>query len=502
MTRIYRLGGILATSTWRADALCVSYDRFPLTRVDHFHSHHPFLPPHLVPRDQLLPSHTLRHPQPPTCIHHTNIGLQYQVRVVPQEKTPPCHCVHIVASVTAHALASLNAAGQGGAAIHLENGSEAGVLGSDEHKAAGDGWQEFKKGIVHIPDLFFHTLLYAPLPFLATTASVTWRLKANVHRPGIFTPKLSASCEIILVASPNEDREDTAGVAIERTWGDQIRYTLSVSGQMFPIGGSIPITLSFLPMAKVKIYKISVHLEEQVMFLTFESMFRRRIDAGQRFELLSLESKDKNSPLLPHSQTVTDSPLYALLGSSDLLPSELAANLMGPGPWTLQMDLKVPNGFRTLHCSNKNRRAPIQISHILKIVTRVERGDDKQMDPKTGKRKRFDVILRVPVHILSSLASAQHVALPCYTETPDAPSPPPAPRVSWGRGRRHSLPYSRHTFAPESLITAGPLEPFIFPEGPSHEVDAQYERSAIFERLITGQQSEAGVVPPAYSPTL
>ncbi|KAH9050986.1 hypothetical protein EDB83DRAFT_2399575 [Lactarius deliciosus] len=378
-------------------------------------------------------------------------------------------------------------------------GSEAGVLGSDEHKDAGDGWQEFKKGLYTFP-ISFSIPSYMPPTLSCDYGSVTWYLKANVHRPGIFTPKLSTSCEVILVASPNEDREDGAGIAIERTWGDQLRYTLSVSGQMFPIGGSIPITLSFLPLAKVKIYKISVHLEEQVMFFTFESMFRR-IDAGRRFELLSLESKDKNSPLLPYSQTVTDSPLYALLGSSDLLPSELAANLMGPGPWTLQMDLKVPNGSKTLHFSNKNRRGPIQISHTLKIVTRVERGDDKQMDPKTGKRKRVDVILRVPVHILSSLASAQHVALPRYTETQDAPSPPPAPRVSWGRGRRYSLPHSRHTFAPESLITAGPLESFVFPEGPSREVDAQYERSAIFERLITGQQSEAGVVPPAYSPT-
>jgi hypothetical protein len=34
-------------------------------------------------------------------------------------------------------------------------------------------------------------------------------------------------------------------------------------------------------------------------------------------------------------------------------------------------------------------------------MIRVERGDDEQLDPKTGKRKRFDVILQMPVHILS-----------------------------------------------------------------------------------------------------
>ena len=91
--------------------------------------------------------------------------------------------------------------------------------------------------------------------------SVMWRLKANVHRPGAFTPKLSASREVILVASPSEDREDAEGFVTERIWDDQMRYTLSVSGRMFPIGGTIPVTLSFLPMAKVRIYNISVQLE-------------------------------------------------------------------------------------------------------------------------------------------------------------------------------------------------------------------------------------------------
>jgi hypothetical protein len=73
---------------------------------------------------------------------------------------------------------------------------------------------------------------------------------------------------------------------------------------------------------------------------------------------------------------------------------------MGAGPWTLQMALKVPG---TLHFSNQNRRGPIQISHTLTIAIQVERGDDKQMNPKTGQRKRIDVILQLPVHILSVL---------------------------------------------------------------------------------------------------
>ena len=37
----------------------------------------------------------------------------------------------------------------------------------------------------------------------------------------------------------------------------------------------------------------------------------------------------------------------------------------------------------------------------MKIVMRVERGDDTFVDLKTGKRKQFDIVVQTPVHILS-----------------------------------------------------------------------------------------------------
>lgn len=92
--------------------------------------------------------------------------------------------------------------------------------------------------------------------------SVAWTLKATVHRPGPFTPKLTASRDVVLVASPHEDdREDVDNVTIERHWEDQMQYMLSVSGRVFPIGGTVPITLTLLPMAKVKIFELTVQLD-------------------------------------------------------------------------------------------------------------------------------------------------------------------------------------------------------------------------------------------------
>jgi hypothetical protein len=81
--------------------------------------------------------------------------------------------------------------------------------------------------------------------------------------------------------------------------------------------------------------------------------------------------------------------------------SELTAKLMGLGPWTLPMALTVPSAQGTLHFSNENKRAPIEITHFLRVVVRVQRSDEREIDPLTRKPKKFDIHMQMQVHILS-----------------------------------------------------------------------------------------------------
>lgn len=130
-----------------------------------------------------------------------------------------------------------------------------------------------------------------------------------------------------------------------------------------------------------------------------------RTEAIQRHSLLSLKIDTKEGgPILPlisdDPEAFRNSPLYQVV-APDEDPSEVASSLMGLGPWTFHHDLPLPSSCDQLHFTNRNKKSNIVVSHTLKVLFRVERGDDEFVDPKTGKRKLFDIVVQTPVHILS-----------------------------------------------------------------------------------------------------
>lgn len=64
------------------------------------------------------------------------------------------------------------------------------------------------------------------------------------------------------------------------------------------------------------------------------------------------------------------------------------------GPWNLESTIQLPDCSEKLTFTTAHDRANITVSHILKIMLRVERGDDDFLDSK-GKRKLWDVIIEV-----------------------------------------------------------------------------------------------------------
>jgi hypothetical protein len=119
--------------------------------------------------------------------------------------------------------------------------------------------------------------------------------------------------------------------------------------------------------------------------------------------LLKLQNDDGTKPLLPLS---SDDPLayesspLAGIRPSGANPSEVASQLLGPGPWPLRAKLHLPSDCRLLHPTNRSRDCTIQVTHALRFTMQVSRGEER-VDPKTGKHKLFEIAVRTPVHILS-----------------------------------------------------------------------------------------------------
>ena len=92
--------------------------------------------------------------------------------------------------------------------------------------------------------------------------SVTWKLVAKVRRPGVFTSNLTTTRDVHVVSVPADaDLESTGNILIERPWDDQLQYLFKVSGKVFPIGASFNVKMMFMPLAKIRLYKLAVDIE-------------------------------------------------------------------------------------------------------------------------------------------------------------------------------------------------------------------------------------------------
>jgi arrestin-related trafficking adapter 3/6 len=118
-------------------------------------------------------------------------------------------------------------------------------------------------------------------------------------------------------------------------------------------------------------------------------------------------------PLLPILSTGSDpsseavlleyvDPPLSLLGkqSESERKAEGLAHLLNPdGPWHLHGVMRLPLTY--MHTSHKHASSFVSIKHALKVTLRVAKGSEDSVDPKTGHRKQFDIIIETPVNILS-----------------------------------------------------------------------------------------------------
>ena len=171
-----------------------------------------------------------------------------------------------------------------------------------------------------------------------------------------------------------------------------------------------PISIRLMPLLKCRVHRLTVALEEKIDYYAQDKKVTRH-ETPRKYTLLFVKQQEKLErvvPLLPiisdDPNAARDSPLAQMAAQAALNNPSLDdfdpqnedamyATLYDPlGPWHLEQSLKIPDCASTLKCTSKHERTNITVSHWLKVVIRVERGDDEALDAK-GKRKQFDIIM-------------------------------------------------------------------------------------------------------------
>ncbi|KAL1749155.1 hypothetical protein HDZ31DRAFT_79244 [Schizophyllum fasciatum] len=346
------------------------------------------------------------------------------------------------------------------------------------------GWKEFPAGTYTYPISF--TIPGNAPPSLETEfGSVVWKLNASVQRQGAFATRLHESHTVTVITCPTEDdTEDTANIIVERSWHEQLQYALTISARSFFVGATVPFSLTLLPLTKVRIHRLALFVEEQTVYLAHQDE-TARTDPVLRVPLMMIKH-EAGGPILPLDGDVRKSPLHSLAQSSADAQQEdlddLASTWTGPGPWRVSGTARVPNLLRP---TNRNRRAGVMVTHAAKFLIRVE--SDQEVDPKTGRRKLYDVTVQTPVQVFSSRCDPGALCLPQYSEGSRG-----------GREARDGRAGSDSSDVSIAAIDEVGADPRQVPSLAGGALEHLFGRNAHFERLIAGQESESGEAPPAY----
>lgn len=312
-----------------------------------------------------------------------------------------------------------------------------------------------------------------------------------------------------------------------------------------------PISVRLMPLMKCRIHRLSVTLEEKTDYYAQGRKVARH-EQPRRFPLLFIkqpEKKERIEPLLPilsddpnaarssplaelarvaYLNNPTERPEYDLeLSDRALADDNMLAGLMDPlGPWHLEQNLSVPDCAVRVRFTTKHDKTNIATTHNLKVTIRVERGDDVALDSK-GRRKQFDIIMSVvpfsymnglltnretPIKILDCRVNSAWNSLPTYSSAHPAGSLAPTNVCSI-----HNNPRKQIALAPSAASSSQPYIPGsstrptdsrvsgLVPlstvrerQPAGGEEDTLLERNIVYDRLMSGQETETGEVPPTY----
>ncbi|CBQ72208.1 conserved hypothetical protein [Sporisorium reilianum SRZ2] len=313
-----------------------------------------------------------------------------------------------------------------------------------DHKAHSDepansDSKEFKRGTYTYP-ICISLPSNLPPTLHADFGFNRYVLRANVIRAGALTPNLVAEREVNLIHAPDEDAlEETDSIVVERCWEDLLSYMVVFSGKSFPIGQQIPLWLKFVPLGKVKIYRILATLEERTDYFAKGRRVARH-EVPRKWTLMKVAHASATEPILPilsdSADALEQSPLADMAraaAASDEHDSDALPSILDPtGPWELATELSIPAcGTTRINLSTNHSKSNIAVHHLVRLSIRVGKseGDWEVWNDAVGTSSSaakttpqlYDIIIEAPITLTSSHTATEWTALPNYWSLPAEP---------------------------------------------------------------------------------
>lgn len=55
--------------------------------------------------------------------------------------------------------------------------------------------------------------------------------------------------------------DDLDTIIVQRMWEDKLSYVVHVEGTAFPIGSTIPVNITLMPLEKISLYRVSLAID-------------------------------------------------------------------------------------------------------------------------------------------------------------------------------------------------------------------------------------------------
>jgi hypothetical protein len=243
---------------------------------------------------------------------------------------------------------------------------------------------------------------------VCSSGEIKYFVVAKVLRSSRFAMNISCQREVELIRSPPNlaDMSAQGPLSISRNWDNLLRYEISSPHSYIPLGSPLPLSIKLTPLEKVCVHRVKVHIIEEVTYIS-SWVDQLKHKEPVRKVMCFYKSASGSTPT-KKKKGQPGANLLELEEGSFAGTTEFDASMARTTPSIGSQNFLRPDAvFNPL----------IHVKHRLHVSFRISK-----QESYNPRRKYYEVLVDVPIHLLSPHCEADSIQLPQYVEFYDRPA--------------------------------------------------------------------------------